>query len=1212
MSVTIILMLISVAEAAPFAYIPDSIHNVTVIDIATNKVTSTVNVSGEPEGVGVFGIAATQDGKKVYVEIGDAGDSKYFVGTIDTATNTVTAIVDIGSCGGPIAVTPDGKKLYAVNGHNAMSAGNTVSVINTTTNTVTNTVTVGLGPGGIAITPDGTRVYVANGGGTGGFLYNPEVYKNPGTISVIDTATDVVIDTVNIIDEWKWGPILDPSDSTGTKLLLDQAGRPVAPAQYLTAIAAGSDGKVYVGNLIYDPTSGTSHPDPNLIGTYDAYSNNRVYMPTVSVIDTATNTITAPFHGVDAFGSLLGEIVVSPDGQTVYTLDISGSAANNWVDVINPATNTIIAKVPVGNSESGIAITPDGTKVLTTNYTDGTVSVINTTTNTVTTTITGKRYPGSICISPGPGLNLTMVANTTNYSYVGQQILYTYNVTNLGDVIIPGPITVNNNITGTTTISNSDLAPGQSVTGPADYTIGVQNLVSGTLSDSAIATSSNGEQSNTATDTVPYYGFLPKPNGFSFKNFGNDKKDTSGNIITPFLFGPDVFYDIYGQSPDKEPYKTFFDYAFKDVSGEGNCFGFSAASLVLYNNYINKLHGSPKDPYDYPPTDLLPSEWVKLSKFPIPPQYKFIRQWISLYQAIQFSKGVLASEGEHHGWDDVCTTIRDHIFTKKKWDLQIDAHAIKPQIGAHSLVPYYIDSSNKIWVYDSNYPITSDKPPYPVYHLTYDPGTHTITEDDGTVYDYIGLIDFAKAIDVKPEIPLEIVIEKLKENKLKEQKSKLLFTDNVGNKLGYDQGILKDEINGCCPMVTQTLGNNNSSAEGYYVPPYYSDPSIKMELYGNGSDVSEIDMITPNGLIVANVTVSPNSIDEFKILNNGTGLYFNSENDTTQSLSLMLEVETPNYAQIVNANLSQIEKGGSFNLSNDNGTITIQNNGLQRTGNFTIEQMISGQNSSINLTNIGIKGNSTVNIVPSNWNDLANSTVTIEDFGSNGQVYSTEIITYKNSQVTQAIDPGAALTIQKSASPTSYDDIGQTITYTYKVTNSGNVDISAPITVTDDKFGTVPIQNSGTLSPGSSVTGTATYKITDADINTGSVANVASATGSFSGQPITSSNTVIEIVHYKPPTNDKAHDSGPDNGGYGTAVVPVVPSPMMYSSPMYGSVPGGYGSEPYGYTSGPSTTETQNSESNGHKAKAHLSKHKHKHHTTKHHKTAKNHTKQRT
>jgi hypothetical protein len=164
------------------------------------------------------------------------------------------------------------------------------------------------------------------------------------------------------------------------------------------------------------------------------------------------------------------------------------------------------------------------------------------------------------------------------------------------------------------------------------------------------------------------------------------------------------------------------------------------------------------------------------------------------------------------------------------------------------------------------------------------------------------------------------------------------------------------------------------------------------------------------------------------------------------------------------------------------------------------------------------------------------------------------------------------------------------------VFNSGNVDILAPITVTDDKLGTVLIQNSGILSPGSSVTGTATYKITDADINAGSVTNAAYAKGSFNHNPVSSPLTAA-LVHYKRPTQkeehigDKDNYGGPGYDGYAVAVIPMIPGPM-YGGPMYGN-------EPYG------STETLNSDSHVHKAKAHLSKHKHKHHTTKYHKTRK-------
>ena len=73
-----------------------------------------------------------------------------------------------------------------------------------------------------------------------------------------------------------------------------------------------------------------------------------------------------------------------------------------------------------------------------------------------------------------------------------------------------------------------------------------------------------------------------------------------------------------------------------------------------------------------------------------------------------------------------------------------------------------------------------------------------------------------------------------------------------------------------------------------------------------------------------------------------------------------------------------------------------------------------------------------------------------------------------------------ALTIVKSASPTTYATIGQTITYIYNVTNSGNVNIKGLIN------GPISIPNTD-LSPGQSITGTANYTITQADINSGSV-----------------------------------------------------------------------------------------------------------------------------
>ena len=126
--------------------------------------------------------------------------------------------------------------------------------------------------------------------------------------------------------------------------------------------------------------------------------------------------------------------------------------------------------------------------------------------------------------------------------------------------------------------------------------------------------------------------------------------------------------------------------------------------------------------------------------------------------------------------------------------------------------------------------------------------------------------------------------------------------------------------------------------------------------------------------------------------------------------------------------------------------------------------------------------------------------------------------------------------------------VGQTIIYTYTVTNTGNVDIKGPITVTDDKFGTITIPNSDTLSKGSSVTGTTTYKITQADIDAGSVSNLATATGLVNGNNVTSNNAV-GVVLYEHPENHQEHsNNGRDFGpNYGGAFIP----PMMSGSPMY-------------------------------------------------------------
>jgi hypothetical protein len=68
------------------------------------------------------------------------------------------------------------------------------------------------------------------------------------------------------------------------------------------------------------------------------------------------------------------------------------------------------------------------------------------------------------------------------------------------------------------------------------------------------------------------------------------------------------------------------------------------------------------------------------------------------------------------------------------------------------------------------------------------------------------------------------------------------------------------------------------------------------------------------------------------------------------------------------------------------------------------------------------------------------------------------------------------------------------ITYTYNITNTGNVTLAGPFSITDNKLGTFAC-GSGPLAPSGSTSCTANYTITSADVTAGSVTNTATASG---------------------------------------------------------------------------------------------------------------------
>ena len=115
--------------------------------------------------------------------------------------------------------------------------------------------------------------------------------------------------------------------------------------------------------------------------------------------------------------------------------------------------------------------------------------------------------------------------------------------------------------------------------------------------------------------------------------------------------------------------------------------------------------------------------------------------------------------------------------------------------------------------------------------------------------------------------------------------------------------------------------------------------------------------------------------------------------------------------------------------------------------------------------------------------------------------FSTVTSNTDSETVTASQDP--ALSIDKTiTSGSPYDSVGDVISYGYTVTNSGNVSLTGPVTVSDDKA-TVTCPAGG-LAPGGFITCTASHVVTQADLDAGFVTNIASASASFGATPVIS------------------------------------------------------------------------------------------------------------
>ncbi|WP_461164283.1 DUF7507 domain-containing protein [Arthrobacter sp. R4-81] len=127
------------------------------------------------------------------------------------------------------------------------------------------------------------------------------------------------------------------------------------------------------------------------------------------------------------------------------------------------------------------------------------------------------------------------------------------------------------------------------------------------------------------------------------------------------------------------------------------------------------------------------------------------------------------------------------------------------------------------------------------------------------------------------------------------------------------------------------------------------------------------------------------------------------------------------------------------------------------------------------------------------------------------------------SGVTVPTPNAPAMTVLKTASTDKATTAGQVLTYSFFLTNTGNVTLTNVTAVEGEFTGTGDLSavscpaEAASLAPAMSVTCTATYTVTLADLNTGTITNTATGTGTTPGGPaISSASSTVKLAAQAP------------------------------------------------------------------------------------------------
>lgn len=390
-------------------------------------------------------------------------------------------------------------------------------------------------------------------------------------------------------------------------------------------------------------------------------------------------------------------------------------------------------------------------------------------------------------------------------------------------------------------------------------------------------------------EVVYDFGFTPAENGFNFENYGDDIQVT--NLTADELrrmFGDEVCADINGDECIlTPPAEQWMEQINGDMAG-GHCEGMAVLSLMMYTGQVS------------------PSDFGGDLASELDINDEALQREIAYWWATQAVDPTASSV--------IRGTPMEILETVRQMDVNGETYTIGIYNEAgegHAITPFGVEDKGDglyaILVYDNNYPgetrelFIDSRDGSWTYETSINPQVETDVWSGNADTETLDLTPTSARLDLQ-SCPFcesgqasvgKLVMTSAPVNQFfLDGEGRLLITDENGNRLGYVDGVIVNEIDGASYSKYRMLASGNTPEPIYSVP---ADLDVTITI--DGTDLTEetltdLVMIGPGYTIgVEYISLAPGQVDTAFFYPADQMIAYETESD--ESPSIIFGVENP-------------------------------------------------------------------------------------------------------------------------------------------------------------------------------------------------------------------------------------------------------------------------------------------------------------------------------